>query len=105
MNESLTVMNAVLPVLALAVVGLVMRKINWLTAEADSSLLRVTINLLLPCLIIDASIGNPALRDVGNLLPLWMPVKRWPVGRWTTRRCCSSVNCSGSNSRCCWSTC
>jgi len=61
-------MNAVLPVVALAIIGLVMRKLNWLTAEADSSLLRVTINLLLPCLIIHASIGNAALRDMGNLL-------------------------------------
>lgn len=68
MSESLTVMNAVLPVVALAIVGLVMRKLNWLTAEADSSLLRVTINLLLPCLILHASIGNAALRDPGNLL-------------------------------------
>jgi predicted permease len=68
MNESLTVMNAVLPVLAIAVAGLIMRKLNWLTAEADSSLLRVNINLLLPCLILHASIGNAALRDLGNLL-------------------------------------
>jgi predicted permease len=68
MNESLTVMNAVLPVVALALAGLVMRKLNWLTAEADSSLLRVNINLLLPCLILHATIGNGALLNVGNLL-------------------------------------
>ena len=68
MNESLTVMNAVLPVVALALAGLVMRRLNWLTAEADSSLLRVNINLLLPCLILHTFIGNAALRDAGNLL-------------------------------------
>lgn len=68
MNESFTVMSAVVPVFALVLVGLAMRKLNWLTAEADASLLRVNINLLLPCLIINASLGNPALRDVGNLL-------------------------------------
>jgi len=68
MNESLTVMNAVLPVFALALAGLSMRKLNWLTAEADASLLRVNINLLLPCLIIHASLGNSALREVGTLV-------------------------------------
>lgn len=68
MSESLTVLNAVVPVIALVVAGWVMRRLGWLTAEADSSLLRININLLLPCLIINASIGNPALRDIGNLL-------------------------------------
>jgi len=90
MNESLTVMNAVLPVIALAVVGLVMRKINWLTAEADASLLRVTINLLLPCLIIDASLDNPALRDVRNLLLApavgFLTVAGGMLLAWTLRR-------------------
>lgn len=68
MNESLTVLNAVVPVIALALVGLAMRRLGWLTVEADASLLRVNINLLLPCLILHASIGNAALRDAGNLL-------------------------------------
>lgn len=68
MNESLTVLNAVLPVFGLAVAGWVLRKVKWLTAEADRSLMRLTINLLLPCLIIHASLDNDALRDRGNLL-------------------------------------
>jgi hypothetical protein len=68
MNESLTVINAVLPVFALAVAGVVLRRLNWLTASADVSLLKLTINVLLPCLIIDASLNNAALRDPGNLL-------------------------------------
>ena len=41
---------------------------NWLTEEADKSLLRVTVNLLLPCLILDSALGNPALSQIGNLL-------------------------------------
>ena len=68
MNEFLTVLGAVVPVFSLAGAGLIIRKLNWLTEEADQSLLRVNINLLLPCLILDAALDNPALKQVGNLL-------------------------------------
>jgi predicted permease len=68
MSEFLTVLGAVVPVFGIAAVGLVIRKLNWLTEEADQSLLRVNINLLLPCLILDAAIGNPALSRLGNLV-------------------------------------
>lgn len=68
MNEFHTVFNAVLPVFGIALVGLLIRKLNWLTEEADQSLVRLNVNLLLPCLILDAALGNPALRQLGNLL-------------------------------------
>ena len=68
MSEFLTVLGAVVPVFGVATVGLFIRKLNWLTEEADASLLRVNINLLLPCLILDAAIGNPALSRLGNLV-------------------------------------
>jgi len=68
MNEFLTVLGAVVPVFGIAGVGLLIRKLNWLTEEADQSLLRVNINLLLPCLILDAAIGNPALSRLSNLV-------------------------------------
>jgi malate permease and related proteins len=68
MNESLAVFSAVIPVFGIAVVGLVIRKLDWLTEEADQSLLRININLLLPCLILDAALGNPALSRMSNLL-------------------------------------
>src|SRR5437870_1080843 len=68
MNEFLTVLGAVVPVFGIAGIGLLIRKLNWLTEEADQSLLRVNINLLLPCLILDAAIGNPALSRLSNLV-------------------------------------
>jgi predicted permease len=68
MDEFKTVLGAVLPIFGIAGVGLLIRKLNWLTKEADQSLLRVNINLLLPCLILDSTIGNPALAQLGNLL-------------------------------------
>jgi len=68
MSEFTTVLGAVFPVFGIAAVGLAIRKLNWLTEEADQSLLRVNINVLLPCLILDAALGNPALSKIGNLL-------------------------------------
>lgn len=68
MNEFAKVLEAVIPVFGIAVIGLVLRKINWLNEAADQSLLRVSINLLYPCLIMDATLGNVALSKVSNLV-------------------------------------
>jgi predicted permease len=48
--------------------GWLIRRIGWLTEEADASLLRVIVNLLTPCLILDTILGNPALAKVGNVV-------------------------------------
>lgn len=68
MGEFMTVLSAVVPVLGIAVLGLGVRKMGWLTEEADHSLLRLNINLLFPCLILDAALGNQALSRVHNLV-------------------------------------
>lgn len=67
MTEFLAVLAAVVPVFIIAGAGFAMRKLAWLNEQADQSLLRVTINLLLPCLILDAALGNAALNRLGNL--------------------------------------
>jgi len=67
-NEFLTVLTAVLPVFAIMGIGLWLRWRGWLSADADASLMRVTINLLLPSLIFDSVLGNAALRRPENLL-------------------------------------
>jgi predicted permease len=66
-NAFLTVLGAVLPVFCMTGVGVALRKLNWLTEEADQSLLRVCINLLLPCLIFESILGNQALNEWRNL--------------------------------------
>ena len=68
MNELLTVLTAVLPVFGIMAIGLLLRRRDWLSADADASLMRVTINLLLPSLIFDSVLGNAALRRPENLL-------------------------------------
>lgn len=62
------VLAAVLPVFCLAGVGVVLRRVRWLTEEADASLLRLVVNVLTPCLIFDKVIGNQALQRAENLL-------------------------------------
>ena len=68
MKEFLTVFGAVLPVFGIIAAGFVLRRVNWLSEEADRSLMRIAINVMLPCLIIHSIIGNTALRQPGNVL-------------------------------------
>ncbi len=68
MSQTSTILNAVVPVFGVIALGVVIRRLNWLTEEADKSLMRVCVNVLLPCLILDNSLGNPALSQPSNLL-------------------------------------
>lgn len=68
MHSYSTLLNAVAPIMALVLVGFFLRRIGWLSIEADNSLLRLSVNLLAPALIFDSVVGNPALRQPANLL-------------------------------------
>ncbi len=68
MQESTTILNAVVPIFGLIALGLGLRRFRWLTEEADRSLLRLNINVLFPCLVLDAALGNPAVSRASNLL-------------------------------------
>ncbi len=52
--------------------GFVLRRLGWLTEVADTSLLRVTINVMIPCLAVDSLLGNPAVAVLSNVV--WAPV-------------------------------
>jgi predicted permease len=67
-EETKAILNAVVPIFGVMGLGVFIRKLNWLTEEADNSLMRVCVNVLLPCLILDKSLGNPALSQPSNLL-------------------------------------
>lgn len=62
----------ILPVFALMALGMGLRRMSWLTAEADESLLRLVVNFLYPCIIFENVHANPALREAGNLA--WAPL-------------------------------
>lgn len=58
----------VLPVFALIAIGVVVRRVHWVEGEAETSLIRLVVNLCSPCLIFESVAGNAALRSPGNLL-------------------------------------
>ena len=63
-----TLLGAVAPVFLILAAGYLLRRLNWLTAEADRSLLQVGVNFLYPCLIADTILGNPILAQMGNVV-------------------------------------
>ena len=58
----------VLPVFALIGVGVAVRRVHWIEGEAETSLIRLAVNVCYPCLIFESIAGNAALRSPGNLL-------------------------------------
>ncbi|MDB6175411.1 MAG: Auxin Efflux Carrier [Chthoniobacteraceae bacterium] len=64
----LALLAAVAPVFLIIGAGYIIRRIHWLSVDADASLMRVIVNLLFPCLILDTILGNAALQKAGNVL-------------------------------------
>lgn len=58
----------VLPVFALIGVGVGARRLHWIEGEAETSLIRLVVNVCYPCLIFESVANNPALRSADNLL-------------------------------------
>lgn len=65
-------LQLILPVFAVMAIGAGLRRVGWLNAEADSSLLKLVVNLLYPALIFENVHANAALRAAGNLV--WAPM-------------------------------
>ena len=58
----------VLPVFAVIGVGVLARRVHWIEGEAETSLIRLVVNVCYPCLIFESVAGNTALREPQNLL-------------------------------------
>ncbi|MEY4939858.1 MAG: hypothetical protein RIQ93_1593 [Verrucomicrobiota bacterium] len=58
----------VLPVFALIGVGIAARQLEWIQDAAETSLIRLTVNVCYPCLIFEAVARNSALHEPANLL-------------------------------------
>jgi predicted permease len=91
-NEAGIVVEAVLKVFGLIGAGLLLRRLKWLTERVDKGLLWVTINVLFPCLILDASVGNSAFSNPANLmlapvLGFGMVACSMTVAYWAGRLC------------------
>ncbi|MEM9400731.1 MAG: AEC family transporter, partial [Verrucomicrobiota bacterium] len=68
MYSTSTILSATLPIFMIMGVGMLLRRKNILTHQADSSLMSLSVNVLTPCLIFSAIIGNEALNQPENLL-------------------------------------
>lgn len=53
---------------ALIGVGVAARRVHWIEGEAETSLIRLVVNVCYPCLIFESVAGNTALQSPGNLL-------------------------------------
>jgi predicted permease len=62
------IIGAVLTVFVAVGIGSLSRAVGWLSEEADRSLLRLIVGVLMPCFIVKVVLGNPALRESQNLL-------------------------------------
>ena len=89
MAEFLKVLSAVLPVFLIALLGFQLRRMDWLTKAADDSLLKVSVNVLLPCLAFQQDLAKTeALLQAGERLAAagdWVFVGRrwaWPSAGW-----------------------
>jgi len=68
MTGYLDILWIALPIFLVMGIGFLVRVRGLLTAETDKSLLALTINVLVPCLVFKFALGNPALKDTSNLI-------------------------------------
>ncbi len=58
----------ILPVFAVIAIGVVVRRVHWIEGEAETSLIRLVVNVCYPCLIFESVAANPALREPSNVI-------------------------------------
>ena len=58
----------VLPVFAVIATGVVVRRVHWVEGEAETSLMRLVVNVCSPCFVFESVASNAALREPENLL-------------------------------------
>ncbi|PXA04876.1 transporter [Coraliomargarita sinensis] len=68
MDTTSLVFTAMLPIFLIIGSGFLVRRLGWLSEEADHSLMRVVVNLLYPAMILSFILGNDALRHPSNLI-------------------------------------
>lgn len=63
-----TILGIIAPVFAMIGAGTFARWRGWMRPEAEESMLRIVVNLLFPCLVFSATLGNKALHAPGNIV-------------------------------------
>ncbi|MFV1994667.1 MAG: AEC family transporter [Verrucomicrobiales bacterium] len=62
-----TILQAVLPVFLIMAVGFLTRRTGFLSGAGDEALMKLTVNLFFPALILDNILGDPLLREGGTV--------------------------------------
>lgn len=57
------ILSATIPIFLVMAAGVVTHRIGWLENDLETGVMRLALNLLVPCLIIDVVVGNPALKQ------------------------------------------
>ena len=57
------ILTAIVPVFLVIAIGLLAQRRGWLQNDLETGVMKLALNLLLPCLIFDLVVGNPALDD------------------------------------------
>jgi predicted permease len=63
MSTYSVILSALVPVFLLMGMGVVAQRRGWLQDNLETGVMKLALNLLLPCLIFDLVVGNPALDD------------------------------------------
>lgn len=70
MLDQQTIMGLVFAVFLVLGIGAMLRQFNWLTHEADESLLKLVIRVLVPCFFFTNVVGNPKFM---HFTDAWLP--------------------------------
>jgi predicted permease len=68
MSTPSLIFTAIIPIFLVIGSGFLARRIGWLSAEADRSLMSLVVNLLYPALIFSYILGNEALKQPENIV-------------------------------------
>ncbi len=72
MPSYLTILSAIIPVFLVVASGFLFQRRGWLNEETEIGMMKVVLNLLIPCLILTIIPGNPALAVISSAV--------WAIG-------------------------
>lgn len=58
----------ILPVFVIVALGFVLRRVQWIAAEAEGTLLNLALKVAFPCLIFESVVRNASLQQAGNVI-------------------------------------
>ena len=61
-------LSLTLPVFCLIAIGVVVRRLGWVEGAAEAGLIKLVVNLLMPCLIFQSIVGNADMRAADTVL-------------------------------------